>query len=160
MLNNVMLLFRPVTLVLLFAMSMVSGAHTGKETGGIELLNASARATLPGMSSSAAYMTIRNGSSESVQIRVLESPVAMRSELPTTEMNNGMMSMRRVDNLQINPGESVELKPGGYHIMLMGLKQPIAANSEIPIIMTFSNGERLTVMARAADEIEGQHMAH
>ena len=157
---NVMLLIRPVALLLLFAMSPASGAHTSKETGGIELLNASARATLPGMSSSAAYMTIRNGSQDPVQIQELESPIALKSELHTTEMYDGMMSMRRVDNLQINPGEAVELKPGGYHIMLMGLTQPIAANSEIPIIITFSNGEQKSVMARTVQEIEGQHMAH
>lgn len=161
MVNYVMLFFRAVTLMLLFTVSLAFGAETAKEAGGsIELLNASARATLPGMSSSAAYMTIRNTGQEPVQIQALDSPLALKSELHTTDMSNGMMSMRRIDNLQINPGEVVELKPGGYHIMLMGLKQPIAANSEIPIIITFSNGVQKSVMAQTVHEVEGQHMAH
>ena len=159
MVNYLVLFFRAVTLMLLFTVSQVFGAET-VTADGIELLNASARATLPGMSSSAAYMTIRNGGRKPVQIQALECPLALKSELHTTEMSNGLMSMRRVDNLPINPGEAVELKPGGYHIMLMGLKQPIAANSEIPIIITFSNGVQKTVMAQTVDEVEGQHMAH
>ena len=159
MVNYLVLFFRAVTLMLLFTVSQVFGAET-VTTDSIELLNASARATLPGMSSSAAYMTIRNGGRQPVQIQELECPLALKSELHTTEMSNGLMSMRRVDNLPINPGEVVELKPGGYHIMLMGLKQPIAANSEIPIIITFSNGVQKTVMAQTVEEVEGQHMAH
>lgn len=166
MLNSVMLLFRAVALMLLFTASLCFGAghgakeHVAKETGAIELLNARARATLPGMSSSAAYMTIRNGNNKPVQIQELASPVARKTELHTTEMNDGMMKMRRVDHLQINPGEAVELRPGGYHIMLMGLKQPIATDSEIPVTILFDNGEQVTVMARTGHEVAGQHTAH
>ncbi|MFK0573337.1 copper chaperone PCu(A)C [Endozoicomonas sp.] len=127
---------------------------------GLQLLNASARATKPGMSSSAAYMTIRNGTHKPVQIQSLESPLAMKTELHTTDMNNGMMKMRRVDNLQIKAGDEVELKPGSYHVMLMGLKSPIAADSQVPVTITFSNGEKKTVLAHAMDEIKGQNMAH
>ncbi len=126
----------------------------------LQLLNASARATKPGMSSSAAYMTIYNGTDQAVQIRSLSSPVAGKTELHTTEMNNGMMKMRRVDNLTINPGDRLELKPGGYHVMLMGLNKPIAKNSKVPVTITFSNGDQKTVVAHATDEIKGQHMAH
>ena len=158
MVNCVVLFFRAVTLMLLFTVSQVFAVTDAGDS--IELHNASARATLPGMSSSAAYMTIRNGGRQPVQIQELASPLALKSELHTTEMSNGMMRMRRVDNLQINPGEAVELKPGGYHIMLMGLKQPIAANSAIPITITFSNGVQKTVMAQTVEEVEGQHMAH
>ena len=157
MVNYLVLFFRAMTLTLLFTVSLASETVAAD---GIELHNASARATLPGMSSSAAYMTIRNGGRQPVQIQALASPLALKSELHTTEMSNGMMRMRRIDNLQINPGEAVELKPGGYHIMLMGLKQPIAANSEIPIIITFNNGVQKTVMAQTVEEVEGQHMAH
>lgn len=134
-----------------------SKEHSKQE---LQLLNASARATKPGMSSSAAYMTIQNGTHEAVQIRSLSSPVARKTELHTTEMNNGMMKMRRVDNVTIKPGDQLELKPGGYHVMLMGLKKPIATNSKVPVTITFSNGDKKTVVAHAMDEIKGQHMAH
>ncbi len=170
MVNSVMSIFRAV--MLLFMVSFAYGAGHGvngqnateeqpaEKTSSIELLNARARATLPGMSTSAAYMTIRNSGQKPAQIEALASPVALRTELHTTQMSDGMMVMRRVDNLQIGPGEAVELKPGGYHIMLMGLKQPIAADSEIPVIITFDNGEQITVMARAGHDVSGQHMAH
>ncbi|WP_081622000.1 copper chaperone PCu(A)C [Endozoicomonas elysicola] len=134
-----------------------SQEHSKQE---LQLLNASARATKPGMSSSAAYMTIKNGTHEAVQIRSLSSPVAKKTELHTTEMNNGMMTMRRVDNVTIKSGDKLELKPGGYHVMLMGLKKPIATNSKVPVTITFSNGDKKTVIAHATDEIKGQHMAH
>ncbi|USE38549.1 copper chaperone PCu(A)C [Endozoicomonas sp. SCSIO W0465] len=138
-----------------------SHAHSKEQSKPeVQLLNASARATKPGMSSSAAYMTIYNGTHEAIQIRSLSSPVAAKTELHTTEMNNGMMKMRRVDNLTIKPGDKLELKPGGYHVMLMGLKKPIATNSEVPVTITFSNGDKKTVVAHATDEIKGQHMAH
>lgn len=169
MVNSVMSIFRAV--VLLFMVSFAHGAGHGvneqnapkqpaEKSSSIELLNARARATLPGMSTSAAYMTIRNGGQKPAQIEALASPVALKTELHTTQMNDGVMAMRRVDNLQIGPGEVVELKPGGYHIMLMGLKQPIAADSEIPVIITFDNGEQITVMAKTSHDVSGQHMAH
>ncbi|WP_257265507.1 copper chaperone PCu(A)C [Endozoicomonas sp. ONNA2] len=151
-------------MVLLTAHTTMAGDSHGHLAGNsaqsVQLLNASARATRPGMSSSAAYMTIRNGTHEAVQIRSLSSPVARKTELHTTEMNNGMMKMRRVDNLTIKPGDTLELKPGGYHVMLMGLDKPIARNSEVPVTITFSNGDQKSVVAHATDEIKGQHMAH
>lgn len=170
MVNSVMSIFRAA--MLLFMFSFACGAaglgvseqnapeQPAEKTSSIELLNARARATLPGMSTSAAYMTIRNGGQKPAQIEALASPVALKTELHTTQMNDGVMAMRRVDNLQIGPGEAVELKPGGYHIMLMGLKQPIAADSEIPVIITFDNGEQITVMAKTSHDVSDQHMAH
>ncbi|WP_257285392.1 copper chaperone PCu(A)C [Endozoicomonas sp. SESOKO1] len=136
------------------------GHSKGHAKPELQLMNASARATRPGMSSSAAYMTIFNGTHEAVQIGSLSSPVARKTELHTTEMDNGMMKMRRVDNITIKPGDKLELKPGGYHVMLMGLKKPIANNSEVPVTIIFSNGDTKTVVAHAKDEIKGQHMAH
>ncbi|WP_299730019.1 copper chaperone PCu(A)C [uncultured Endozoicomonas sp.] len=134
------------------------GSHDAQ--GVIELSGVMARATKPGMSTSAAYMVIRNTSDEAVTIESIDSPVAKKTELHTTTKKDGMMKMQRVDNLEILPGQEVQLKPGGYHVMLMGLNNPITNGSEVPVTITFSNGEKQTVKAHGMESIKGQHMAH
>ena len=126
----------------------------------VQLKNGSARATVPGMSTSAAYFTIHNGDKQSVRLTGVESSVAKRTELHTTVMNNGMMRMQEVEQLDIPAGEHVELKPGGYHVMLMGLKHQIKAGETVPVTLSFSNGEKITIKAMAMKEIKGQGMAH
>ncbi|MGI9274912.1 MAG: copper chaperone PCu(A)C [Endozoicomonas sp.] len=137
-------------------------SHDGgmAKRNGIELIEATARATTPGMSTSAAYMIIRNTGREVLQLEALESPVANRTELHTTVMQDGAMKMQQVEDFQVKPGEEAVLKPGGYHVMLMGLKKAIAAGDKVPVTLTFTNGNNITVEAVAMKEIKGQGMAH
>ena len=127
---------------------------------GIELTEATARATKPGMSTSAAYMTIRNTGKELLKLEALDSPVANKTELHTTLMEGGVMKMQHVDDFQLKPGETFILEPGGYHVMLMGLKQGIAAGDKVTVNFKFKNGTEITVDALAVEQVKGQHMAH
>ena len=126
----------------------------------IRFSHARARATHPGMSSSAAYMDIENHGKKGVHLVSLTSPVAKKTELHTTLMKDGVMKMQEVENLNIPVGDRVQLKPGGMHVMLMGLNRQIKEGDKVPVSMTFSNGQTVSVEAMAMAEIKGQGMAH
>ena len=153
---------------LMALLTMINNAHAGSNhshgNDEIQIHNAVARMTMPGMPSSAAYMTIRNDGPNRVQILSISSPVAKKTEIHTVVMSDGMMKMQQVDKLSIEPGEGLELKPGGYHVMLMGLKKTIEPTTQVPITMSFSNGDKITVVARTMDNndqhAKGKGMAH
>lgn len=138
----------------------VKALQPTSQTPQMQLNNGRVRATAPGMSTSAAYFTIHNGGQTTVQLTGIESPVARKSELHTTVMKSGMMRMQEVEALDIPAGGEVELKPGGYHVMLMGLKKAIEPGDHVPVTLSFSNGDTVTVHAMAMKEIKGQGMAH
>ncbi len=109
-----------------------------------------ARATVPGQQASAAYFTIRNrGGGDS--LLSVSSPQADAS-LHSTTMANGIMRMRPLQKLDVPANSSVELKPGGTHVMLMKLKQPLQAGSSVELDLKFQkSGERkVTVPVRPA----------
>ena len=96
------------------------------------------RATAPGMSSSAAYVSIANHGDAADRLIAAKTVVARRVEIHSMEMDNGVMRMRAVDNgLPIAAGEAVHLAPGGLHIMLMGLTTQLAAGSQHEITLVF-----------------------
>ena len=88
---------------------------------------------MPGMDTSAAYMTIENRGDKTLSLVEVKSSIARKTELHTTVMDNGVMKMRHISSLDIDAGGEAVLKPGGYHIMLMGLKKSIPEGMEIPI---------------------------
>lgn len=74
------------------------------------------------------------------------SPVAGIVEIHEMAMDNNVMRMRAIPALALPANRTVELKPGGYHVMLMDLKQPVAAGQEVPLTLVFENaaGQRVT----------------
>jgi copper(I)-binding protein len=96
------------------------------------------RATVPAQTSTAAYLTLHaSGEARVVGVR---SPAAKLAEIHSTSMDKGVMSMGAVDELRIARGAKVELKPGGYHVMLMGLARPLAAGDKVPITLLVEEG--------------------
>ncbi len=117
----------------------------------ISVDDAWARATLAGQMSSAAYFTIRNSGGPDRLLSV-SSPSANAS-MHSTSMDNGVMRMRPLAALDVPAKATVELKPGGTHVMLMGLKAPLEAGSTIMFDLKFEkSGERhVTADVRPAD---------
>jgi copper(I)-binding protein len=76
------------------------------------------------------------------------SPDAMKAELHQSTSDDGVMKMRPVDGLDIPAGGTVKLAPGGYHLMLMGLKKPLTAGGQLPVTLVFQNAGRMDVEAR------------
>ena len=79
------------------------------------------------------------------------TPAAKTAEIHTMSMDNGVMKMRQMDSLAVPAGKPVELKPGGYHVMLLELTQPLADGSTVPLTLTFSDaaGKRTTQTVNA-----------
>ena len=67
------------------------------------------------------------------------SPIASAVEIHEMAMEGGMMKMRALDRLPLTAGKPVDLKPGGYHVMLVGLQKPVVAGEEVPITLTFED---------------------
>ncbi len=78
------------------------------------------------------------------------TPVAAMAELHETRNDNGVMKMRAVASLPVTPGKKVTLAPGGYHIMLMDLKQPLKEGDSFPVTLSFAKAGQVTAMATVA----------
>jgi copper(I)-binding protein len=91
------------------------------------------------------FMTILNTGSKPVALTGVETALAGKAELHLSSMAGGVMTMRRQDRIEIAPGGKLSLAPGGYHLMLLGLKQPLKAGQKAPITLIFDNGRRMAV---------------
>src|SRR5262245_5265108 len=137
------------------AMSACSPAPTGGT--GITVDHAWTNATPAGATVGAGYMTIRNGDDAPARLTGVASSASERADIHVRSLENGVMSMRPVDGaLEIPAGGSVELKPSGMHLMLIGLKQPLTEGTTVPVTLVFDSGERVDV-ALAVRAIGGGH---
>lgn len=132
-------------------------ATAASAADGVQVTEAWARATVPGQKVAGAYMQIK--SAMDARLVGVASPVAGSAEVHWMKMEDGTMRMRAIDALDLPAGKAVELAPGGYHIMLFQLKQPLVAGERVALTLEFetSAGEKLQVpvsaeiRARAAD---------
>jgi len=114
------------------------------------------RGTVAGQKASGGFMTVT--STEDAKIVAVKSPVARSAEIHNTEAHHGVMHMHAVDALPLPAGKAVELKPGGHHVMLMGLARPLGAGETVPITLTVENarGQRTQVEVKAPVRPLGQ----
>lgn len=105
------------------------------------------RAIPPGQTISAAFMVIKNNSDEAISLVKATSEIAETVELHEHINADGMMKMRQVPNIVIAANSTTDLKPGGYHIMLIGLKKAIKPDDIIDMTLEFSNGAEQAVKA-------------
>ena len=103
------------------------------------------RAT-PGVDIAAAYMTLRNKGTAPDRLVSGSVAVAGRFEVHRMVMEQGVAKMRPVEGgLEIKPGETVELKPGSFHVMLMGLKQPLQKGEKVKGTLEFEKAGKLDI---------------
>lgn len=100
------------------------------------------------------YMTIQNRSDEPLVIVGAETSVARTVELHDTEIENEVMRMRKVEEIEISARGGRILEPGGLHIMLIDLVEPIQENDIIPMTLLFEDGKEIQIegIVRAAEE--------
>ena len=120
----------------------LAAAHAWAE---VTVTEAWVRTTVPEQKASGAYMKIR--SSEDAKLVAASSPVAKTVEVHEMMMDGNVMKMRAIDALPLPAGQTVELKPGGYHVMLIGLAKPIERDQRVPLTLTIEgkDGKRSTV---------------
>lgn len=119
-----------------------------QDASGISVVEPWSRATPPGSKIGVGYLTIHNTSDSADQLTGAASPVANRVEMHTMSMTNGVMKMRPVKAVEVPAGGSVTFGPGGYHLMLMGLKHPLKTGETVPITLKFAHAGKLSVDAQ------------
>jgi periplasmic copper chaperone A len=109
------------------------------QTAPVKVEGAWARATVQGQRGTGAFMSLT--AKDSAQLVGVSTPVAGVAEVHEMKMEGDVMKMRALPLLDLPAGKKVELKPGGYHIMLMDLKAPLAKDSTIPVTLLFKDAK-------------------
>jgi periplasmic copper chaperone A len=119
-------------------LSLGAAAAQEFKAGSLEIDQPWSRATPKGAKVAAGYLTIKNTGTDPDRLVSGASPVAGKLEIHEMSMDKGVMKMRPVpDGIEIKPGETVELKPGSFHIMMMDLKQQIERGKPFKASLTF-----------------------
>lgn len=100
------------------------------------------RAVPPGQPNSAAFMMLQNTDSVGHAVVNAYSPVSKVVELHTHIHEGGMMKMRRIEKIDVPANGMTELKPGGLHVMLIGLKQELKPGQMVPVTLEFEDGSK------------------
>ena len=98
-----------------------------------------ARATVQGQKATGAFMKLT--AKDGAKLIGASSPVAGVTEIHEMKMDKDVMKMSAIGALNLPAGQAVELKPGGYHVMLMDLKQPLAKDSTVPLTLQFQDAK-------------------
>lgn len=134
--------------MLLLPAALLLSACRAKE--GIEIREVWARTSTQGMNS-AVYFVIQNHNAEADELIGAASSVADAVEIHESKLEGDVMMMNRVDSVALEPSTKVEFKPGGYHVMLIGLKQDLKAGDEIEFTLQFKNSPDIIMKATVKD---------
>ena len=129
----------------LFWLGPANAWATTSSVGDMVVENPWARESAGMTRSAGAFLTLRNTGKSADQLVSVASPVAGTTMLHETVRGAGMMKMRHVPHIDIGPGETVALQPGGLHVMLMKLGQPLLADTTFPLTLTFKNAGSVTI---------------
>ena len=103
---------------------------------------------IPGGAVAAAYMHLHNDGGQPVRVIGVRSAVAAHAMIHETRLENGLSTMRAHEPLDVAPGASVELRPGGLHVMLTDLSHTLAVGEQVPLELLLDGGGRIEVRAR------------
>ena len=139
------------------AAAALAYAHSFKR-GGIEIGHPYARATATGQPTGGAYLTLTN-KGPADRLQSVSATVSESVELHSMAMEGDVMRMRQVDTIDLPAGKTVELKPGGLHIMLVGLKAPLKAGDTFPMTLTFEKAGAIDVVVNI-EAVQAAPMKH
>ncbi|QWG21047.1 copper chaperone PCu(A)C [Bradyrhizobium sediminis] len=135
------------TLAYAVAFAALLAAPAGAEeikAGDLVITQAWSRATPGGAKVAGGYLTIENKGSAADRLIGGAVDVAARVEVHEMSMKDGVMIMRQLDKgLAIEPGKTVKLAPGGYHLMLMELKSPLKQGDKLPVTLEFEKAGKV-----------------
>ena len=123
----------------------------------VEIDGAYARASIPNVPNSAAFFVIKNNSDKNIAITSANSDIAEKNELHTHIKENKMMKMIKIEKLVVPAKSSLELKSGGDHVMLIGLKKELKAGDEISLELSFSDGDKKKIKVPVKDLASTMH---
>jgi hypothetical protein len=141
--------------LLVLAATLVAGtvAHAHEYTlGGLHIENLYARPTVPMQRSGGAYLVIENKGKDADKLVAVSSPIAQSVQIHTMSMQGDVMKMREVDGVELKPASKIEMAPGhGYHLMMIGLRQPLKAGDKFPMTLTFEKAGKAEVSVVVAE---------
>lgn len=132
--------------LLIAAFCLAAAASASAQTSPIEISHAWARATAASAANGAVYLKVTNHGAADDRLTGASTPVATKTELHVTTNDNGVMKMQPVAEVPVKAGGNAEFKPGGMHIMLLGLKHPLAAGDSFPLTLTFDKAGAVQTM--------------
>ena len=144
-------------LLLVFAASALLG-HS-HEKGDIQVRHPWARATPPGTTVAAGYLEIRNNGKEADRLLSASTPVAKRVELHVTEHSDHIAKMRQLRAFEVPGRERLTLSPGGAHLMLVDIVQPLKKGERFPLTLRFERAGELKVEVEV-QELGARHPRH
>jgi copper(I)-binding protein len=118
------------------------------QVGELKIAHPWTRATAPAAKMGGVFLSVNNLSAEGDTLLKAESTVAEQTELHQMEMVDGVMKMRQVNNMAVPAKGELKLAPGGLHIMLINLKQPLKEGEKIPLKLTFAKAGVVEVKVR------------
>ena len=124
---------------LLRTLTLLAAIGSASAWAQVKVDNAWARATVQGQKATGAFMKLT--APQAIQLVAVSTPVAGVAEIHEMKMDGGVMKMRAVPALDLPANQSVELKPGSYHLMLMDLKAPLAKDSSLALTLTFRDAK-------------------
>ena len=102
---------------------------------------------VPGSDVAAVYFVLHNGGAQAVTLRAVGSPVAASAMVHETSVSGGQARMRPRAPLTLKAGASLTFAPEGLHVMLQQLRAPLAVGARVPVVLEFTDGERLEFSA-------------
>jgi copper(I)-binding protein len=157
-----MISIRPALALISFIIAAPLAAH-GFTVGQLKIGHPWSRESAPGQKVGAGFLTITNTGTTDDRLLSASSSAAEQVQVHTAGLVNGVMRMRELkDGLAIPAGATVTLAPGGYHIMLIGLKGPLVRGAMIPAELRFAKAGRVKISFKveAITATEADHAAH
>lgn len=163
------MLLRLVTAFILGTATLPAVAHDHAHSqqaaaGAPAVMQAWSRAMPPSAPTGAVYFTLRNPGDKADRLIDVRTPRAEKAELHTHVHEGEVMRMKRVDAVDVPAGDAVEFKPGGHHVMLFKLSEPLVAGEQFPLTLIFENaGEvdiEVSIQDQAPESSDNGHMHH
>lgn len=155
-----MVSFRLVLVGLLVALLPAAAFAHDYKLGALEIGQPWARATAPTAPTGGGFLTITNKGTTADRLVSASSPAAEKVQIHEMKMDGNIMRMREVEHgLEIPPGATVTLAPGGFHLMMMGLKGPLKQGARVPLTLTFEKAGRIDVEL-AVEGMGATHPSH
>lgn len=127
------------------AAMLIIFSASGGNAGDITVDDPFARASVGAVKVGAVFMTLKNSGPAADALVAVESPVAARAELHTHIEEGDIIRMRPVEAIDVPPGGAVSLRPGGQHVMLIDLRQPLKQGETFPLTLTLAKAGKMTI---------------
>ena len=145
-----------------FAAALLAAAPAAAQKPTLTVGEAWSRPAAAG-TTGAGFFTVTNSGKAADALVAAESPLAQKVEIHRSSLAGGVMRMSRLDRVPVpGSGGQVTFAPGGYHLMLIGLKKPLAPGDTVPVTLTFASGAKPRVALKVGTGLPpaGEHHHH